>query len=179
MKLFSKFSTYLNESVALQLLKIIENNKRNEGNYILVETSDFIVKFNEVSGKHLSFNWCYMKTKKFSGTDILRALIMYSQKKGYRYISGYGIKGYDKAKIDGKYKDIKVNGFYTIMRWGFLPDKGVKFINKVLKSNYSSLEDAFSDSFFWQQWKEKGVEFYGEFDLSPNSLSFKVLNKEI
>ena len=81
------------------------------------------------------------------------------------------------VKINGKSKSIVVNGYYTMLRWGFIPEGGIKFINKVLHSNYESLESAIIDPEFWNRWKLEGKEFIGFFDLSSNSLSWKILNK--
>ncbi len=152
------------------ILYMLKNDIKHKGIYDVLNNDDFELKIDDVSGDHLTLNWIKMKTRKYSGTDILNSLIKYSQEKNYEYISAYGIKGDFKGK--------PVNGYYTLMRWGFIPDKGVNFINNVLDTKYNSLEEAFSKSIFWENWKKNGTEYTGEFNLETNSLSFKILNKE-
>ena len=176
MKYLKHFESHTN--AIDELLNIIETQQVKQGFYEVIETEDFFLKLDDVGG-YLSFNWIWMKTKKYNGTDLFRAIIKYTEKKGFAKISGFGIRGKNVVKSFGKKKLIDVNGYYSLMRWGFLPNKGVKLINKSLKENYESLEYAFSDPTFWNKWKEKGVEYAGTFDMTPNSLSFKILNREI
>jgi hypothetical protein len=176
--IFEKYSDFVFESNIDEVLNIIKNQMKEDKTGKKVETSDFILKIDDMTN-HVTLSWIYTKTRTYSGTDIIRALIKYAQEKNYKFIAGYGIKGFDIVEIEGKKTRIVTNGYYSLMRWGFLPDKGIKVINKKLKTNYATLEDAFSDSSFWTTWKDNGGDYTGEFDLKPNSLSFKVLDKQL
>ena len=176
MKYLKRYESYSN--VIDELLNIIETQQVKDDFYQVIDTEDFVLKLDNV-GDYLTINWIWMKTRKYSGTELFNAIIKYAENKGYDTIYAFGIKGKNLVKADGKNQVIIVNGYYTLMRWGFIPDKGINFINRILKEKYESFEDAFSDPEFWIKWKSKGVEYGGSFDLTPNSLSFKILNREI
>ncbi len=177
-QILEEFSQFVSESSVNDILTMMKTQMKETKEYKDLETEDFMLRIGEMTS-HITLSWIYTKTSKYSGTDILKALIKYCQENGFKSITGYGIKGHDSVIIDGKRKSIVTNGYYSLMRWGFIPDKGVKFINKTLKTNYSTLEDAFSDKEFWTKWKEDGKEYTGEFDVSSNSLSFRVLDKQV
>lgn len=170
-----KLKDILFESNVDDILDIIKNKMiTGKDGYKSIETPDFILKIDEVD-THVTLSWIYMKTQKYKGTDVLNAIIKYSKSKGYKSITGFGIRGTDIVKIDGKSKTIETNGYYTLMRWGFIPDNGIKMINRVLKTKYPSLIAAYKDPEFWTKWKQNGKDYTGEFDIAPNSLSWKIL----
>lgn len=173
-----EFSQFVTESNVTDILTIIKTQMKETKDYKDLETDDFMLRIGEMTS-HVTLSWIYTKTNKYSGTDILKALIKYCQESGFKTITGYGIRGTDSVIINGKRKIITTNGYYSLMRWGFIPDKGIKFINNILKTNYTTLEDAFSNKEFWTKWREDGKEYTGEFDVSSNSLSFNVLDKQI
>ena len=170
--ILSEIKNILNEN---ELFDIIKTQGKSEKFYTLVDTDDFILKYDDTS--YMTLDWIYMKTNKYRGTDIFKAFLQLAKERGHNKVKAWAIKGADVVKINGKSKSIVVNGYYTMLRWGFIPEGGIKFINKVLHSNYESLESAIIDPEFWNRWKLEGKEFIGFFDLSSNSLSWKILNK--
>lgn len=184
MTIFNKYKLVRESLTAQQenILDIINANKVSKDFYTLVETTDFTLKYDDASEDHITLNWIYIKNKSsnISGTDLFKALIEIAKSKGIYKIFAYGIKGYDIIEVDGVKKSIWVNGYYTMLRWGFIPDKGIHFLNKILKTNYNSLEEAYKEQNFWDSWKENGKEFTGVFDLSSEeTLSMRILNKNI
>ena len=163
----------------INIEQIIEETSFQDEIYTIVENNNFSLKIDYITGDYLTLAWIHIKNKEYiNGTELLKSLIPYSKKRNLKYIHAYGIKGYDMAYVNNKMKLITTNGYYTLMRWGFIPYKKEIFLNKVLKTDYKSLEDAYSDPNFWINWKERGIAYVGDFDLEENSLSYKVLNKE-
>lgn len=151
----------------------------DESGEIHIKNDDFDVKI-DTFGDSYTLNWINVKSKNVKGTELFKSILHGLKKLGDRPIHAYGIRGTDIIKgEDGKNKIINVNGYYTVLRWGFFPDKGVKYINKTLKTNYPTMEDAYKDPTFWENWKENGKEFTGVFDMNKNSTSWKVLNREL
>ena len=138
---------------------------------VLIKTSDFAIKF-DTWGNTYNLYWIKNFSSKFKGTDIFKELLkIVKERVGEKVIIATGIRG--------DFKGEDTNGYYTMMRWGFIPEGGISFINKILGTNYEKIEKAFNDSNFWINWKANGVQFDGEFDMSVNSLSWKVLNHQL
>lgn len=70
---------------------------------------------------------------------------------------------------------IKVKSAYK-RRFGKYPED-MNEINSILGTGYPNFETASNDLEFWNLWKEKGSDYYGVFDLRPNSLSWRMFNK--
>jgi hypothetical protein len=140
---------------------------------IVVDNEDFEVRF-DLWGDTYRFNWIINRTAKYRGADIFHALITAVEMAyGAKPITTSAEKGYDEqAKKD-------LNGYYTMLRWGFIPDKGVKMFNALLGETYPTMEAAFKDSSFWKNWRDYGSSYTGVFDMTPGSLSWDLLEKKI
>jgi hypothetical protein len=138
---------------------------------IILRSEDYDINFDVFLKDSYRLNWIRNLSKRYKGTDIFETLLKWiSDRIGIAKITATGIKG--------KFKGIPVNGYYTMMRWGFLPEDGVDFINDTLGTTYIDERDAVCDSDFWLLWKEDGVEFEGVFDMKDNSLSYTVLHRK-
>jgi hypothetical protein len=141
-------------------------NKKGD---VLIKNDDFEAKI-DTFGDYYRLYWIKNISRKYSGTEIFKNILKtLSNKFGNRPVSATGIKGEFKGK--------PVNGYYTMFRWGFIPEGGIDFINNQLGTSYESLEKAVNDNGFWEMWKANGTEIEGIFDMSPGSLSWKILNK--
>lgn len=135
--------------------------------YHLIDNEDFQLRY-DIVGDGLQLMWIHNKTNKIKGRDIFGQLIKFAQSIGMTNIYAWWCSG----TID----KMPATGYITGMRWGFIPVDGINFVNKVLKTNYKNFEEAYADPNFLENWKQKGKDFTGEFDLSPNSLSMKIFN---
>lgn len=159
---------YLQENQSLEDLisySIVPNKKGD----ILMKNDDFETKI-DTFGDNYRLYWIKNISKKYSGTEIFKSILKTLKNKfGNKPISTTGIKG--------KFKGKPVNGYYTMLRWGFIPKGGINFINEKLNTNYKNISEAVTDEKFWELWRNKGCEFDGIFDMQPNSVSYKILNK--
>ena len=171
-KLFESF-----ESIDIPYL--MSNNFEKDRFYKTLETDDFMIKFDEITGDSLTIDWIYNISNKIRGIDIFKGIIEYCNKKNYDSIHAYGIRGLGYVNDDKQSVGVETNGYYTMMRWGFVPKNGVKDINKILKTKYKSIDDMYLDQNFWTKWKKDVNDYAGVFDLNKNSLSYKILNHEI
>ena len=140
--------------------------------FLDIDNEDFALRF-DVWGPTFRLSWIKNKSGKYRGTDIWKTLLDVIKKKfGLKDITASAEKGYDSVD------KVELNGYYTMLRWGFIPDKGIKMFNALLGEDYKSLEEAFSDEKFWSDWLKYGQSWTGVFDASPNSLSWKLLYKK-
>lgn len=145
-------------------------NKRDKGNIIILN-KDFELKFDTFAGLY-RLNWIWNESGKYKGTDILKTVLeVVSDRLGDKPVTTTGIRG--------EFKGIQTNGAYTMLRWGFLPEGGVEMLNSYLGEDYVSLEAAFKDPVFWENWKKYASEYDGVFDMTPGSLSWDLLLKKI
>ena len=77
---------------------------------------------------------------------------------------------------------IHLIGYYVFLKYGFIPDNNVKFINKIFKINkidkqYTDINEIYLDKSFFKTWKEIGVGFNGSFNLDDDSISMSVYKK--
>lgn len=185
-----KFSEYLKENKEFrydkELLNILKYqhivNVIDGIEYKTVINEDFVIKYSVTKWSHVTLNWIYNRSFVYHGRDIFRALVKLTKDLGYDKICAYGAKGYDTYTIDddveGRIKfEIDDVGYYHLLVWGFIPEYGVKYINKILNSKYESMSDAFNDSSFWHKWKTKGVGLACTFYTDDDSLSMTQLNK--
>lgn len=147
-----------------EILKILEENYTYDHFYKVVQNDDFILKWDE-SEDHLTLSWIYRISDKYKGREIFNSLIEYCKKKNIPRITAYCVRGYDSISINNQKEEIYDNGYYTLLKWGFKPDKGIKLINKTLKTNYKTIESAVRSPLFWKKWKDDGVDFTGYYDL--------------
>lgn len=133
----------------------------------IVTTPDFVIKF-DYEGPKATLIWIHSKTTKYKGKDVFKSLINYLSSKGVKTIGAWGTKGI----VYG----VQASGYYAILKWGFVPEN-MEEINTILGTKYSNFEEASNDPEFWSNWKQKGKDYYGVFDLKPNSLSWKLFNK--
>ena len=155
----------------VELNNIINANfKPDKHGDIHIKNNDFEVKF-DTFGDNYRLNWIKNFSGKYKGTEIFKNMLHNLHDKiGDKPITATGIKGVFKGK--------PVNGYYTMFRWGFVPDGGIKQINKILNTKYNDLESAINDPAFFDKWKENGEEYEGIFDMSPNSISWKLINNK-
>lgn len=132
-----------------------------------VTTPDFVLNF-DYEGPKATLNWIHSKTSKYKGKDVFKSLAEYLKSKGVKTIGAWGTKGV----VYG----IEAYGYYVMMKWGFVPEN-MDEINGILGTEYSSFIEASRDTEFWKQWKEKGKDYFGNFDLKPNSISWQLFNK--
>jgi hypothetical protein len=157
------------ESISVNdIYTLIEKEKKNINNVWIVDNNDFQLNYEDKGG--FMFRWIYLKTNKYKGKDILKALVKIAQKSGANEMSALA----SKDVVNG----VETNGFYSLVKWGFEPTKGIDWINKVLGTNYKDLETAYNDPNFLPLWKTKGKECWVTFDLIPGSLSNRILAKE-
>lgn len=147
-----------------EILKILEENYTYSHFYKIVQNNDFILKWDETED-HLTLSWIYRISDKYKGRDIFNSLIEYCKKKNIPRITAYCVRGNDSIIVNNNKKEIYDTGYYTLLKWGFKPDKGVKFLNKTLKTNYSTIESAIKSPIFWKKWKDKGVDFTGYYEI--------------
>lgn len=150
-----------------EIYDIIQTNKVDENGSWVVDSPDFQLKYDDKGD--FMFSWIYMKTSKFRGTDVFKALLMIAQKEGAKEIHALAAKG--------KTNDVLANGYYTLIKWGFVPIKDIDWANKLLGTQYQSWDEAYSDPKFFELWKAKGKEVYVTFDTTPGSLSMKTFSK--
>jgi len=160
----------LNESVSTETSDeiVINTTKPNGAGHHVTKTADYHIIY-DISSKLLWIVWINIKTNKFKGIDILMKLIEIAKSKGCIGLTA----DWETGIIQG----IEANGYYVGMKWGFLPDKGIKFVNDILKTEYPNFKAMFDDPNFLKMWKEAKVPYSGTFDLSTNSISWQQLNK--
>ena len=158
-----KESTNIND-----IYNLIQREKKNVNNVWIVNNNDFQLNFEDKGDFML--RWIYLKTNKYKGKDIMKALVKIVQESGDNEMSALA----SKDVVNG----VETNGFYSLVRWGFCPTKGIDWVNKILGTNYESMDAAYADPKFLPLWKTKGKECWVTFDLTPNSLSIKTLYKE-
>lgn len=151
----------------VESINISDSDVKLKRGLSIIETEDYIINF-DYEGEKATLNWINTKTNKYKGKEIFNAFLDYMKSKGVRKIGAYGTKG----NVYG----IKAYGYYVMLKWGFIPEN-ISEINDLLSTSYNSFEEALQDSNFWNQWKEKGDDYYGIFDLTPNSLSWKLFNR--
>lgn len=133
----------------------------------IVTTPDFVVKF-DYEGPKATLNWIHSKTTKYKGKDVFKSLADYLTTKGVKTIGAWGTKGV----VYG----VEAYGYYVMMKWGFVPEDMDK-VNALIGTDYPNFEQASRDLSFWTKWKEDGKDYFGNFDLKPNSLSWQLFNK--
>jgi hypothetical protein len=151
-----------------KLYNLIQSQKQKEGDSFIVSNEDFELKY-EADSSDFIFRWVLVKSPKYKGKDIFKAIIDIAKKEGYKEINALAAKG--------KTNNVTANGYYSLVKWGFIPTKDITWVNKLLNTSYNSYDEAFNDPNFLPLWKEKGKETYAIFDLDPNSTSFKQFNK--
>lgn len=164
--------------VSESLLNIVKAHIKEDRFYYISENEDFTIKYDFVGEESMGLDWIYNKTRKYTGTSLFKCLIQIGLENKMHMIKTYAVKGNDLIKIDGYTRAIQTNGYYTMLRWGFVPDGGINFLNGVLGTDYPDLETAYNDSEFWSNWRENGIEFVGFFYLNKDSISFDVLDKK-
>jgi hypothetical protein len=152
----------------MTLYNLIQSQKQKEGDSFIVSNEDFELKY-EADSSDFIFRWVLVKSSKYKGKDIFKAIIDIAKKEGYKEINALAAKG--------KTNNVSANGYYSLVKWGFIPTKDITWVNKLLNTSYNSYDEAFNDPNFLPLWKEKGKETYAIFDLDPNSTSFKQFNK--
>lgn len=137
--------------------------------YTHVKNADFEMKYSAMDN-YLILLWIHIKpNSNYKGIEVFKALIEFTRTNNLPVITAFAARR--------KFRRINTNGYYSLLKWGFIPDKGISFINKTLGSKYTSIQEAYSDQEFLKRWKEKGAEFDGSFEVSPTSFSMQVLNK--
>jgi hypothetical protein len=131
---------------------IIKNTTKVKQGISHVKNEDFDIIF-DIEGDTLTLTWINVKSGKFTGKDVLSALIQLAHENGANKIRATGVRG--------KYHGKLAYGYYALLKWGFIPDGGIAFLNKVLGTKYGSIKEAFADPQFWAMWKDMGVEFTG------------------
>jgi hypothetical protein len=156
----------------------VKENTKEDRFYYVSENEDFTIKYDFVGEESMGLDWIYNKTNKYNGTDLFKCLVQIALENNLHMIKSYAIKGGDMIRVNGIPQIIQTNGYYTILRGGFIPDGGVDFLNGVIGTDYVDLESAYNDPSFWSNWRENGIEFVGFFYLAKNSLSFDILDKK-
>lgn len=141
---------------------------QNKAGFMVVNSSDFELMY-DVMDERVTLMWITKKTENFSGIDLFKGLVLYLKEIGVETITAWGVKGYI-AKKEGV-------GYYVLLKWGFIPDKGIILINRMLKTSYKNFCEVYDDPKFFKLWQEKGRDFTGAFSLDKNSLSMKQLSK--
>lgn len=111
--------------------------------------------------------------QKYSGLKIFKTQVDMAIKEGYKKI-GVEAAGYNGSSF---------NGYYTWLRFGYLPNDDsvtrffVKRINNDLGTKFTKLEqiNKSPEALVW--WKLNGSKWYGEFDLTAGSYSRRQLSK--
>jgi hypothetical protein len=152
----------------ISLCDFIKSNLKKHNTYEEIKTEDFEIRIE--AGPEFILRWIKNKTKKYTGKQIMQCIINIAKERGYSEIEAWGSKG----KMEGEQTD----GYYKLMLWGFVPNKDISWVNKLVGKNYSSFEEAYSDETFWDLWKQKGKEWpNGSFYLDDNSISMKQFKK--
>lgn len=112
-------------------------------------------------------NWVQSRNKSVRMTFVFKQFITALQKLGVRKITANCIRG--------NFQRVKCNGYYTLLKWGFIPEGGRGFINKFITPEY----DAFwffteLNSSELSQWRENGESFEGVFYLDQDSFSMRM-----
>ena len=155
----------LDETLLYDFIK----SKTNTKDIIRINNIDFNIIFDiNINDKTLNLDWINNKSNKYSGKDIINALIKLCDFYNLNKIKAVGAKG--------KYHNTNSFGYYVLLKYGFIPKDGIQLINKVLNTNYKNFEEAYSDNNFLVLWKEKGIEYDGYLYLNKNSLSYKIFN---
>lgn len=157
----------LKEPADKEIYDIVQSNKVNEHGNWWIDTPDFQLKYDDKGD--FMFSWIYLKTNKYRGADIFKAVLRLAKEVGAKEIHALAAKGVTN--------NVDATGYFVLVKWGFLPIKGIEWVNKLLGTSYQSFEEAYNDSNFLPMWKQKGQEGYVTFDLTPGSLSMKVFNK--
>lgn len=137
------------------LIDIIRKGKESKS-YTHVNNSDFEIKYNDMD-TYLILLWINIKSDKYKGIEVFKALVKFSQEKNLKFIIAYASKGI--------FYKVETTGYYSLLKWGFIPLEGIDLINAALEGNYKSIEEARKDSKFLANWKEKGIAFDGIFEL--------------
>lgn len=149
------------------------NNQTKKKFYYILEDDDLFLQYSIMEDSHLTLNYIKIKNKynvKF--VDVIKTLIELCKIYNLQYIRGSMEKGF--AILNNE--RTMLNGYYSFLRIGFIPDTGINFINKSLKGivKYENMEDIYMDDDFFDIWKEFGKPYSGYFDISKNSLSMIV-----
>lgn len=163
----------LKESTVDDLYNTIKQNGINKKGYTEVITPEFELRYDTV-GDRLSLMWVQIKSSKYKGVDIIKALVKLTRELGLKKITTYAVSG----NISGSDKKaVKASGYYALLKFGFIPDGGIEFINKILHTHYKDMQQAYDDVYFLALWKAAEHEFTGDFDVSSGSISMRQLNK--
>jgi hypothetical protein len=129
--------------------------------YLLINCEDFEIRYDNVDDENITLCWILKKTNKYQGIYIFNNFVEFLKGKNFKYIRAYcsnGITIYD-------HKIIQLNGYYTLLKWKFIPSKGINFINKTLKTNYKDFDEMYNDKTFWNRWKTFGKDFYAIYKI--------------
>lgn len=146
---------------------------KSKNDKIIIKNEDFDLGFDVwPDGPYHRLDWIHNKSGRFKGADILQcAIIVASDIGGEKPVTAFGMLG--------DFKGVKLNGAYTMLRWGFLPEDGVEMLNALLGEDYPDMETAFRDPNFWKNWKIYSSDYEGIFDTTPGSLSWDLLKRKI
>lgn len=150
----------------LEKLTISDNDIQLKKGLSVIDTPDYIVKFDMDEDNTATLIWINNKTNKYKGKELFNALLEYLKGQGIKQLSAWGTRG----KVYG----VQAVGHYVMLRWGFIP-VNMDYINKPLNTNYKTITDALKDPEFLTRWKQDGDDFKGVFNMKPNSLSWKLL----
>lgn len=151
--------------VESDLQDVIRTTIKYKNNIPSIKNPDFDIIFDIKDDNTAELTWINNKTNKYKGRDIFEAFMLYLKSKGIKRVEAWGTKG----KMHGT----TAIGYYVMLKYGVIPTN-INDINKILNTNYKNIQDAFKDPSFWENWKANGDDYFGVFDLSNNSLSWKV-----
>ena len=164
-KEFNEKLNVLDETLLYDFIK----SKTNVKDIIKISNIDYNLIFDiNIHNNVLNLDWINVKSNKYSGKDLINALIKICKYYNLTKIKATGAKG--------KYHNTNSFGYYVLLKYGFIPKEGIKLINKTLNTQYKNFEEAYSDINFLTLWKNNGLEYDGVLDLNPNSLSMKIYN---
>lgn len=151
----------------LERLTISDEDIKLKKGMSVIDTPDYICKFDINDDHTATLIWINTKTNKYKGKEIFEALLEYFKEQGVKKVFAWGTRG----KVYG----VQAIGHYVMLRWGFIPET-MDYINKPLKTSYKTFKDALKDPEFLSKWKQDGDDFKGVFDMKSGSLSWKLLN---
>ena len=149
---------------------IIEKELKKKHGIYTVKNADFHIIF-DIAEDVLELTWITINSNKYTGKEVLLGIIDYCQQFNINKLRATGVRG-EHHKKDSY-------GYYVMLKWGFIPDGGISFLNDVLGTKYESIEQAYADPEFWNKWKKDGTEFDGTFDMSAGSLSKRMFDDKL
>jgi hypothetical protein len=70
----------------MTLYNLIQSQKQKEGDSFIVSNEDFELKY-EADSSDFIFRWVLVKSSKYKGKDIFKAIIDIAKKEGYKEIN--------------------------------------------------------------------------------------------